>query len=133
MNDKSIRDVVCQKGKTGALSQANHIAINNPTLWRSTRAGARSTMIKAAVSSGIPWRRAVEELRNTPEVRLSTTEQVLLFSGSAMHACSRPLRHDLVMIGLLYIAYPDGCWHKHTHDILAEAKALPCEGASVLV
>ncbi len=38
---------------------------------------------------------------------------------------------DLVMIGLLYMAYPDGC--QHTIFIPAEAKALPHEGASALV
>ncbi|DBB17542.1 TPA: hypothetical protein ACH3X3_002600 [Trebouxia sp. C0006] len=55
-------------GKTGAVSQAINLAINNPTLWGFMRAGARKTMIKTAESSGIPWRQAVEELRNTPEL-----------------------------------------------------------------
>jgi len=66
---KSITNVVCETGKTGAVSQAINLAINNPTLWGFMRAGARKTMIKTAESSGIPWRQAVEELRNTPEVR----------------------------------------------------------------
>jgi len=41
------------------------------------------------------------------------------------------LHLDLVVIGLLYMAYPDGCRHKIF--IPAEAKALPREGASALV
>ena len=35
------------------------------------------------------------------------------------------------MIGLLYIAYPDGCWLRFF--IPAEARALPHEGTSALV
>ena len=38
---------------------------------------------------------------------------------------------DLVMIGLLYMAYPNGC--QHTIFIPAEAKAVPYQGASLLV
>ena len=38
---------------------------------------------------------------------------------------------DLVLIGLLYKAYPDGCQHRFTNP--AEAKALPRQGASALV
>ena len=38
---------------------------------------------------------------------------------------------DLVMIGLLYMAYPNGC--QHTIFIPAEAKAVPHQGASLLV
>ncbi len=35
------------------------------------------------------------------------------------------------MAGLVYMAYPNGCWHKSF--IPAEAKALPHEGASAFV
>ncbi len=38
---------------------------------------------------------------------------------------------DLVVIGLLYMTYPDGC--QHELFIPAEAKALPRQGASALV
>ncbi len=38
---------------------------------------------------------------------------------------------NLVLIGLLYQAYPDGCQYRFTN--LAEAKALTREGASALV
>ncbi len=37
---------------------------------------------------------------------------------------------SLVVIGLVYKAYADGCRHEY---IPAMAKALPCEGASALV
>ena len=65
----------CGTGKTSTVSQAINMAINNPTVWGFMKAGARNTMIKTAETSGIPWRQAVEELRNTPEVRLFHTRQ----------------------------------------------------------
>jgi len=84
MIGKSITNVVCETGKTGAVSQAINLAINNPTLWGFMRARARKTMIKTAESSGIPWRQAVEELRNMPEVRFQIIEQMMFFPASKM-------------------------------------------------
>lgn len=90
MIGKSTTNVVDETGKTGAVSQAINLAINNPTLWGFMRAGARKTMIKTAESSGIPWRQAVEDLRNTPEVTFRTVVQMMsdVFS-SLKPLCSR--------------------------------------------
>lgn len=59
---------MCVTGKTGTVSKAINLAINNPILWGFMKAGARNTMIKTAEGAGIPWRSAVEELKNTSEV-----------------------------------------------------------------
>ena len=94
MIGKPITSVVCETGKTGAVSQAINLAINNPTLWGFMRTGARKTMMKTAESSGIPWRQSVEELRNTPEVRFQTVEQMLPFLTLALNPlCNRSLHH----------------------------------------
>jgi len=95
MIDKSITNVVRNTGKTGAVSQAINLAINNPTLWGFMRAGARKTMIKTAESSGIPWRQAVEELRNTPQVIFQTTERMLPFLASVVHGLEAAFKEQI--------------------------------------
>ncbi len=57
---------------------------------------------------------------------------VLCIHINPVHTCCLIfLLLRLVMVGLLYMAYPNGCWHEIF--IPAKAKALPCEGASALV
>ena len=51
--------------------------------------------------------------------------------GPVPNAVGKPSPNNLVLIGLLYKAYPDGCQHRFTNP--AEAKALPRQGASALV
>ena len=47
------------------------------------------------------------------------------------HVAVLNLFNEFVLIGLLYMTYPNGCQHRCTSP--AEAKALPREGTSALV
>ncbi len=40
---------------------------------------------------------------------------------------------DLVVTGLLYVAYSNGCRHKCTFTFMPRLRPLSCEGASALV
>ncbi len=63
--------------------------------------------------------------------RSHTGGRICLHLALPKHAVLTDLTELLVMVGLLYMAYPDGC--RHDIYIPAEAKALPHEGSSTLV